>query len=170
LRPKALDQAAAEQAASDALDGQRDPEKGMMRLENMRNAGQGTPAAALQTLLWAAMKGDDPLMARIIGWEESVRPKAQALIDRLPVETRALYPTPEAMTALVFTRHILDVPAIHISKITHKDGGNVVLTVKGLTRSDQHFPMRLGPGGWQVIAGGPMLKGLSELLAGKKAK
>jgi hypothetical protein len=170
LEQKAQAQAEADRDAIEALDKQRNPEQGMMKLEHMQNVGQATPAAALQTLFWAALKGEDQVMTRIIGWDETVRPKAQALIDRLPAEMRARYPTPEALAALFFSKHVLDVPAIHISKSVFTDAANASLTVKGLTRADQHLPMRLGPNGWQIIAGEPMLKGLSEQLSGKKSK
>ncbi|MGC4071177.1 MAG: hypothetical protein QM760_01390 [Nibricoccus sp.] len=170
IERKVSERVAAERAATEAMAQQRDPEKGMMRLENMQNVGKATPAAALQTLLWAAMKGDDQVMTKILGWDPKVRPQAQALIDGLPAEMRARYPTPEAVTALVFANHVLGVPAIHITKTTYQDASTVSLTVKGLTSADQHLPMRLGPGGWQLIAGEPMLKGLSRLLAGKDEK
>lgn len=170
IERKASERVAAERAATEAMARQRDPERGMMRLENMRNVGKATPAAALQTLLWAAMQGDDQVMTQILGWDPKVRPQAQALIDGLPAETRARYPTPEAVTALVLAKHVLGVPAIHITETTYQNASTVSLTVKGLTSADQHLPMRLGPGGWQLIAGEPMLKGLGRLLAGKDEK
>src|SRR5471030_3141809 len=41
-------------AESAALDANRDPQKGLTRLEHFRNLGQATPGAAFQTLVWAA--------------------------------------------------------------------------------------------------------------------
>lgn len=168
LEKRAAEQYAANPEQTDAPSSNLDPEQGMTTLENLRNVGQTTPAAALQTLFWAALNGDEKVMAQTIGWEDAVRPEAQRLIDRLPVEMRARYPTPEALTALFISKFALDVSAIHVSATEQKDPAHAMLTVKGLTGVDQHLPMHLGPGGWQLLAGRPMLKALSDELDGKK--
>jgi hypothetical protein len=50
LEKKAADQYTANPEATDAPSTNRDPEKGMTKLEYFQNVGLGTPAAALQTL------------------------------------------------------------------------------------------------------------------------
>lgn len=170
LEQRAVAQADANLETTDAPSTNRDPEKGMTKLENLQNVGQGTPGAALQTLFWAAIKGDEQAMARTIGWDEVVRPKVQALIDRLPLEIRVRYPTPEALAALYISKFALDVSAIHIADTASKDGSTATLTVKGLTGADVLLPMHLRANGWQLVAGEDMLSGLNDELAGKKGK
>jgi hypothetical protein len=152
---------------TDAPSTNRDPEKGMTRLEYMRNVGQATPAAAMQTLFWAALKGDEAAMARTIVWEEAVRPKVQALIDRLPAASRERYSTPELLAALSISQKALDVSAIYITETVMKTSDSAVLTVKGLTGRDEPLAMRLGPAGWQYSAGESWLARLTAQLAGK---
>ena len=153
--------------ASDAPTTNRDPEKGMTRMEYMQNVGQATPAAAMQTLFWAAMKGDEAAMARTIVWDEAVRPKVQALIDRLPAASRERYATPELLAALFISRQALDVSAIHITETTMTDATHAGLMVKGLTGREEPLPMRLSALGWQYSIGEGRLAWLTGQLTGK---
>lgn len=168
----AAEKRAAEEYAStlDAIEEtstNRDPEKGMTRLEYLQNLGRGTPAAALQTLFWAVLRGEEQVSTQTIGWEETVRPQAQALLDGLPKELRARFPTPEQLAALFISKYVLDVSAIHISETTLKDASSASVAVEGLTGDAQPLPMHLGPGGWQLWAGQGTLEALSKELLGK---
>jgi hypothetical protein len=165
---RAVEQYAANSEAIEETSTNRNPEKGMARLENFQNVGQASPAAALQTLFWATLKGDEQVMSRTIGWDESVRPQVQALIDNLPESSRARFSTPEQLAALFISKYALDVSAIHISEIAMKDSTNASLTVEGLVPEAQHLPMHLGPDGWQLQTGEGTLKALSKELLGKK--
>lgn len=107
-------------------------------------------------------------MAHTIAWEESVRPEVQALIDQLPAELRARYPTPESLAALAISRHALEVSAIHITATTPADDSHATLTVEGLTGADEKLPMLRGADGWQLLAGKPMLEVLRQQLGVKK--
>ena len=73
------------QAAKDVEDlvNNRDPERGMTRLENFRNVGQNTPGAAFQTFVWAAMKGEDEKLAGMITFSGAAREKAEAVVAAL---------------------------------------------------------------------------------------
>ncbi len=169
LEKRAAEQYAANSEHTDAPSTNRDPEKGMTKLEYMQNVGQRTPAAALQTLFWAAMKGEDQMMAGTIGWDEHTRLEAQGLIERLPAEIQARYPTPEALAALFISKYALDVSAIHISETVLNDANNASLIVKGLTGRDEHLPMHLGPNGWQLWSGKGQLKWLNDELSKKNS-
>lgn len=158
---------AANAEATDAPASNRDPEKGMTRLEYMQNVGQATPAAAMQTLFWAAMRGDEAAMARTIVWDEAIRPKVQALIDNLPAASRERYPTPELLFALFISSKALNVSAIQITETTPIDANNASLSVKGLTGRDEYLPMRLSQLDWQYLGGESQLTWLTGKLTGK---
>lgn len=160
LEKKAVSQFAANPEATDAPAANRDPEVAMTKLEYLRNVGRVTPAGALQTLFWSVINADDRVLAQTISWDEKTRPKVQALIERLPEETRGRYPTPEALAGLYLSKFALEVSAIHIAETMRVDDANAVLTVKGLTGRDEHLPMRLGPEGWQLIAAESNFKAL----------
>ena len=168
LEKKAADDFLLSADGTDAPPANRDPEKGMTKLEYLQDVGQATPSRALQTYFWAALKGDEEAMGRVFGWDESLRPKVRALIDRLPDNLRTRYSTPEKLSALLTAKYALDVSAIHITGTVMKDGTNAVLTVKGLTGKDEHLPMRLGPAGWQLWSSEGALKSLDDALSGGK--
>ena len=73
-----------------------------------KNAGTATPAAALETALWAGAGGDVAAFAKtILLLNERTRRDAQALLDSLPEATRSLYGSPEQLIAFL---SIKDVP------------------------------------------------------------
>lgn len=73
-----------------------------------RNAGRATPAAALETALWAGAGGDVDTFAKMITLIDSRTQKAaKALLDSLPEAMRAEYGTPERFMAFL---SIKDVP------------------------------------------------------------
>lgn len=168
LEKNAAAHAARHPEKTDAPSTNRDPEKGMTRLEYLQNMGQQTPAQALQTLFWAALKGEDQALARTVVWDPAVRPEVQGLIDHLPAEARARYPTPELLWGLIITKYALDVSAIHIAAAVPESAVRTSLTVKGLTASDERLPMQLGPGGWQLFLGKSQLTALRRELTERK--
>src|SRR5687767_12195451 len=62
----------------------RDPEKGLVRLENFQRAGRATPTAAFQTFVWATMKGEDELLAQMIAIDSGAKEKATEIVLALP--------------------------------------------------------------------------------------
>lgn len=144
-----------------------DPEKALTPLEHLQNVGHATPAAAFQTLLWAALKGDDAALARSIAWDDATRPQVEAMIATLPPALREKYPTPELLAALFIAKYTVDVSAIQIAGVTPHDATHATVTVRGLMANDQQLPLRLGPGGWQLLEGPKQLEWLRQELAGK---
>lgn len=142
-RRKAADAAA---VASD----NRDPTKGMAKLEHFQNVGRETPEAALQTLVWAALKGEDAALAAGMALDDRARARAEVLLARLPENARAAT-TAEKLAALWFAQTVMEVPAAYIFDQEAQDGTHVTLLVRGGLGSDQRLPMQLGPSGWQVV-------------------
>jgi hypothetical protein len=155
----ALEKSAAEQYASnpeatDAPATNRDPEKAMTRLEFFQNVGQGTPAAAFQTLVWAALKGESTIMAQTIGVDETSRRQVLEMITAsLSEADREKYPTPESVLALFLAKALVRVSALQIVSTDQTDALNATVTVRGLMGNDQKLPMRLGATGWQLWEG-----------------
>ena len=71
-----------------------------------KNAGCATPAAALETALWAASGGDIDTVALLIVLEPAVRAKTVALLEGLPAASRAEYRSPERLVALLATKDV----------------------------------------------------------------
>jgi hypothetical protein len=138
------------QGDAQALEQNRDPEVGLMRLEHFRDVGQNTPAAAFQTFVWAAMRGDEARQAGMIVFAGAGRATAEAIVAALPEPDRAKYSTPEKLAALFFADAFTQMPAAHVTSATLTDPQHAVLTVRGLTPREQKIPLQLGPAGWQI--------------------
>jgi hypothetical protein len=170
LEKRAEEHFASQSEATDAPATNRDPEKGMTRLEYFRNAGQATPAAAFQTLVWAAMKGNDRAMAQTIGVADGARQEVQELIATLPESEREKYSTPESVIALFLAKAMVLVSAIQVVDTTQTDASNATITVRGLMGNDQTLPMRLGATGWQLWEGEKNVEWLRAEFAGGRGK
>lgn len=92
----------------------RDPETALTRLEYFVNAGRDTPSTAIQTLVWAATKGDEEKLAETLSVAGAAREKADILLARLPESERAKY-TPESLAALAVTGELLRGTAMQIA-------------------------------------------------------
>ena len=141
---------AKDQAAREALATNRDLTKGPVLLENCKDVGQGTPVDALQTLIWASMKGDDGRVAAMIGLDAKSRQEVAALLAILPPGEKEKYPTPERLAALVFADLMMDVPAVQVVTQTAIDPQRVVLTLGKLSGKTVDVVMESGQNGWQV--------------------
>lgn len=153
LSAQKLEQTVAVEAA---LASNRDPEKGPMQLEHFRNVGQETPAAAFQTLVWAAFKGEDRVLTSLVGLSPEARVKANAVLAAMTETERGQW-TPEKLGTLFVAEMLNEMPALQIKETSvEKDGRSATLTVHlpsvaKLKEATIRIPMQLGPSGWQVI-------------------
>jgi hypothetical protein len=141
------------QAARDtaALDANRDPTTGLVRLEHFRNVGQATASDAFQTMVWATYTGDDAAFANVCVLSKETRARAEALIQRLPEESRASW-TPEKLAQLWVTGVTLELSAAQIVGEQLEDPEHMAVSVRG-TRSDQtgKFKFIRAPSGWKAV-------------------
>ena len=154
-------------AESAALEANRDPRTGLTRLEHFQNLGQSAPATAFQTLVWAAMKGDDATLAQVSMVSESARAKAEALIARLPESGRAQW-TPEKLAAMFFTGAFGEVTAAQVLAENPKDQQHVALSVRLVgAGKETTIPLltQLGANGWQVVFDEKMFGAVQKKIA-----
>lgn len=126
---------------------------GLTRLEDLHDAGQQTPAAAVQTLLWASARGDDQALARALLLEPEARAKAAAFLAALPAEAREKLPTPESFAALFLAEGLTNVTAVRIGDATAIDADHASVRVEGIMGRDLHLPARRTASGWQIVVG-----------------
>jgi hypothetical protein len=128
----------------------------MTKLEFLSAAGRATPEAALQTLIWAAMKGRDPEMAACLSLDNAARAQAESLLATLSGETRAKYQTPEQLFGLVVAHSVLEATAVQIATETITDSDHVTLAlrarVNGRERTSK-IPMVHSAEGWAMAVG-----------------
>jgi len=171
LEKRAAEQYArrADQAAAfaRALETNRDPSKGLTRLEYFQNLGQSTPSTAFQTVAWAALKGDDGALAKGLTLSEAARSRAEALIASLPESTRAPL-TPDKIAALAVTGLFSEMPAAQVVGETLSDPqhATLVVSVPGQA-TNAKIPLQLGASGWQVVVGEGQIKVLEQRIKGE---
>ena len=130
----------------------RDPEKALTRLEYFQNVGQATPAAAFQTLVWAAMKDDEVALRDLCYLDDATRQKAQALLASLPEAAREKYPNPESLIALAVAGELMKGSVLQIEGYTAMDSSTVRLTVRaGPDGKEAKLPMRQSGDRWQFV-------------------
>jgi hypothetical protein len=136
-----------------ALANNRDPQRGLTRLEYFTDAGQASPAAAFQTLGWAVVKEPERI-ASLLTLAPEARAKAEALIAGLPEAARAQW-TPEKLGELFLTGALTSASAIQISDVKMEGADRATLTfrIPG-ARGDPKLAMILGVDGWRVLVEG----------------
>jgi len=132
-----------------------DPEKGLVRVKYFRNAGRATPAATFQTMIWAALNGDDDVLAGCFALSAADRQEAVELLADLPEEERLKSPTPERLVGLFFAVETLrKIAAGQVLGQKEQDVGHVALRMRTTDLNEntreRDFPMVLGAGGWQL--------------------
>ena len=154
------------QADVEALASNRDPQRGLVRLENFQAAGRSTPAATFQTFVWAAMKGEDGTLAGMIALPDTAQERAEAVVAALPEAVRTKYSTPEKLAALFFADALTGKTAAQIVGVTSPDAQHAIVTVHGLADQEQNVPMQLGAEGWQIVVSEGMVDKLASWARG----
>lgn len=131
-----------------------DPTVGPVRLENVENRGRATPTDALQTIIWAALKGDDAELAKSITMLPLTRTQAEEYLARLPVEARASW-TPEKLVTLWATYVMNDVSALQITgeTMTSVEAATVTFSTPE-TGENEHINFKFTPDGWKAYVPG----------------
>ena len=156
---------AAQRAATDVEN--RDPEKGMARLEYFQNVGRATPVAALQTIVWAALHGDSPTFVDALALTDPTRQKAAELLASLPAEARRKYPTAESLAALVLVGEIVDTTAVKVVGVSFTDAEHATVDLFRLQAADQALRVRMehGVGGWRMMVSDRIIDTLKQRMS-----
>jgi hypothetical protein len=129
----------------------RDPTRGFVRPEYFKERGQSTPTAAFETLVWAAMNGDENVVQKVTVLKPITRAQAEALIARLPQEIRSQW-SAEKLAALWAAGALMEAPALQLTGEHTKDFANSSITFRllGATK-DEHVRLKRTPEGWKVV-------------------
>lgn len=167
LEQRAEERHANGKANGAALAANRDPEAGLVLMENFQDAGRATPSAAFQTMVWAATRGDDRAVASLLAFEPAARERAQAMIAALPEGARAKYPTPESLAALLFADVITGHAAARVMGQAFQDTQHATVTVGfGPTSEGRPLAMQWGATGWQLVVPDKAIDGILQKLSG----
>ena len=134
--------------------GNRDPEKGLVALENFSNVGRASPGAAFQTAIWAIVQGDDDTLVHALALTDAARKKADRLLADLPDTARARYASPEKLVGVFFSAGVLiGADGFQIVGQDYADASHATVRLRTGGGKDDTFPMQLGPSGWQMVVG-----------------
>jgi hypothetical protein len=147
----------------------RDPLRGFVRLEHFQNQGQSTPSAAFQTMVWAALKGEDAALANICKMSNMTRIQAEALIARLPHDGEEQW-TPAKLAALWVDSALLEVSALQITGESRVDPEHAIVTVRAPDmEKDEKIKLNLTPSGWKVMLPTNAIEKIESRIGAKKS-
>lgn len=121
-----------------------------LRLADVHDAGQATPAALLQTQLWATLRGDTNRLAQLMAFSsETDKVKVQMMFDGISKETMKGIDAILAGTPLAEFRLLKEQPAENgdrwiVHDLVNKDGETI-------RRS--RIRVRPTTGGWKLVIG-----------------
>lgn len=165
LEAKARAEAEEKAANAAAIAANRDPERALAPLESFKNVGRGSPATAVQTLVWAALHGDEPTLLASIALADDAGEKARQLWARLPESARTKYPAPENLAGLMVTSEILRADAAQIVATAAVDARHALVSMQ-LAGVDgvEHVATELGADGWKITVPKKIMLALEKRL------
>ena len=133
-------------------------------------AGRADPRAAIESVLWAASRGDVDQLSELIGFTHDVRVQAEAAFAQLPAESREEFGSPEKVVATLLAGSFpkdADSMTLLLSKSWDQDAG-VQMTVG---HSDGHaltniYHLHRAADGWQLMVPASVLSGYQSILRG----
>jgi hypothetical protein len=167
-RAEILAQSAQRIAGANPTTDNRDPIRGMTKLEYFRNVGRDTPSNALQTLVWAALKGEESTVVQGVALDASARAHAEKLIADLPENTTPQR-SPEQLAALWFESAVLDVHAAQIIREELHDATHATVLMAGGIGDSATLDLVRSPAGWQLVVPGRGLETIQKRVIGEPA-
>ena len=142
--------------------------------QNWKNVGRTTPAAALETALWAGAGGDVEAMAATLVLDGAAREKAGALFASLPETERTRFGTPEKLIAALSLK---DLPGgLTVGSATvGEDRAKILLRTQRGTGSVMVFKeveitLRRSPEGWGLVVPDGAVDNYAAVLKGTGSK
>jgi hypothetical protein len=86
-----------------------------------KNAGQATPDAAFESVLWASLGGDVDSLTRLLVFDPEAQIKAEAIFAKLPAVMRQELVTPERLMALLTAKNVPLGSAEILTQVTPAD-------------------------------------------------
>lgn len=156
-----------------AAEENRDPLQGMVAAEHLRSAGHATPADAFQTVVWAALHGEEALLLGSFSMSDSARAKLTTLLAGMDAEARKKFTTPESIPALLLSGEVLKkILRLHIVRVDLAGEDAAQVHTKVTTRvgriASQAFPMRRANGKWTLALDDNMIDSMIESLSRKR--
>lgn len=141
----------------------------MLPVADWKNAGIATPAAALETALWAAAAGDVEALAGLLSIDPVVRTKVNGLLMNLPVSLRPDYGTPERLIALLAAGDVpLGAAQIHDFKASDLNGTKLTAVLRDTENKyrSANLTLRLEGEAWKIVVPAKAVERYAAMLKG----
>jgi hypothetical protein len=143
------------------------PLTAMLRVEDLTNRGRATAPDGLQTLIWAAIQGEDDELAASLVFGAGAREKTEAWRAKLPLESQARFATLEKMPGLFLAEEVVRKAAgMQIMKVVEDGPGKATVHARTSTLtgglSVSKFPMEQTPTGWRLTIPAEMVEGMQK--------
>lgn len=143
------------------------PLTAMLRVEELTNRGRANPVDALQTLIWAAIKGDDDEFAASLVFGDGAREMAEVWRATLPAESQARFATLEKLPGLFLTEEIVRKAAgLQIMQVVEDGSGKMVVHARTSTLAGglnvSKFPLEQTATGWRLTVPDKMIAGMQK--------
>jgi hypothetical protein len=133
------------------------------------NAGRETPRAAIESVLWAASRGDVEHLAALLGFKPDVREQVDAMYAKLPEASQRNFGSAEAVIATMLAGNFPK-DASSMKVLADQQWGEdaaIAMSVghsDGQTRVNQ-FTFHKAADGWQLMVPASVIEGYQEMLA-----
>ena len=160
-RLAALQGGATARAATDA-------ESNELSAKEWTNAGRLTPRAAIESVLWAASRGDVDHLAALLGFQPEVWEQVDAMFAKLPEASQRDFGSAENVIATMLAGSFpKDASSMNIlaDKQWGEDAG-IAMSVNhedGKSRTNQ-FRLHHTPDGWQLMVPASVVEGYQQTL------
>lgn len=140
-------------SGADALPPLRGP---MVKSADWRNAGAATPEAAVESVVWAATRGDTEVLGALLALDDAGRKQLAEAFAQLSDEARATYGTPQGMLATLIAVQVpQDLSAIGAVNSLNLSNGDIALRTRtergGAIAKDAVLTFRLADGRWRLV-------------------
>ncbi|MGC4074384.1 MAG: sigma-70 family RNA polymerase sigma factor [Nibricoccus sp.] len=116
-------------------------EKELIAVEECRNVGSATAATAFQTLVWAALTGDDDTLASLVFLPPESLKLGTEYLQQLPEETRRQFKSPQHVVALFLAEEIVrKASKVQVIRTTPVDESRVSLRVRTTNKGNDDKP------------------------------
>jgi hypothetical protein len=145
-----------------------DAEPSELSAKDWSNAGRETPRAAIESVLWAASRGDVDHLAGLLGFQPDVREQVDAMFSKLPEASQRSFGSAETVIATMLAGNFpKDASSMKI--LADQQWGEdaaIAMSVghsDGQTRVNQ-FKFHKAPDGWQLMVPASVIEGYQGML------
>lgn len=135
----------------------------------MRNRGRATPAATIETALWAAFTGNVEVLAGALMFSAEIQAKADGWFAGLAESLRREHGSPEKLIAAVLAREAAELRGMQVlggNEVSANEVNVRVLVAAGGGRTkEETFVTRRSDGGWKMVPPDEMVEKLARKIS-----